>query len=301
MLSQHIAAGALVCLILHGCGGGTASTSVASTQLLAVGDLAHCTGLPSDSVAFKTSALARTLLQKSLPGTAVLTLGDNVYASGTAAEFASCYADTWGRVKSATWPTPGNHDYYTANASGYFDYFGAAAGLDRKGYYSKTSSGWLIVSLNSNVDASVGSEQYKWLQSVLAGSKQNCVMAAWHHPVFTSALRGNNPEMKAIFELLANNKADLVLQGHEHQYERFAALRPDGSLDATSGVTSIVVGTGGAPINTFSTTPHTGSLVRLGIHGVMQLTLNENGASWALIDLDEKTQDSGALTCKAKS
>jgi acid phosphatase type 7 len=271
--------------MLFGCGGATTTTTISSTQLLA----------------YKTSDLARAMLQKSAPGTPVLTLGDNVYASGTAAEFSSCYAPTWGRMKNVTWPTPGNHDYLTPNATGYYDYFGASAGPNRKGYYSKSVSGWLVVSLNSSIDASAGSEQYQWLQTELSSSKQNCVLAAWHHPVFTSAMRGNNPQMKAIFELLALNKADLVLQGHEHQYERFAAMRPDGSIDAANGITSLVVGTGGAPINAFSANPHVGSLVRLGVYGVLQLSLNEKSASWALIDLEEKTLDRGSVNCKAKS
>jgi acid phosphatase type 7 len=288
--------------LLTSCGGGSSSSSsVEPTTLIAVGDIAQCTtGVAvADTVASKTAALTASILAEKKSSAGVLTLGDNVYYAGTPAEFSDCYEPTWGKLKSVTWPTPGNHDYGIAGASGYFDYFGSLAGTDRKGFYSKSLSGWLILSLNSNVDAQTGSEQYNWVESEIIKSANGCILAVWHHPMFTTAVRGDNGKMRDIFNLLVAKNADLVLQGHEHQFERFHPMLGSGAMDA-SGLMSMVIGTGGASLYDFSPNVHPGSAARVRDFGVLQLDLSLGKASFKFVNLERKPLDQGEVICKAK-
>ena len=229
-----------------------------------------------------------------------MTLGDNVYEIGSPAEFADCYEPTWGRLKSRTWATPGNHDYGATDARGYFDYFGAAAGDERTGYYFRIHDGWAVFSLNSNVDASENSKQYQWLKQSLDRLGSLCIMAVWHHPVFTSAPRRDQPMMRPIFELLVQRRADLVLQGHEHHFERFAPMLAGGELDRENGVLSMVVGTGGAPLSGYRSTSRAGSERQIKEFGLLSLVLEPARARWQFVDLNRQVLDSGELTCKRR-
>ena len=161
-----------------------------------------------------------------MPGT-IATLGDNAYRSGSAQEYADCYDPTWGTEKARTRPAAGNHDYGTPDARGYFDYFGAAAGDRGEGYYSYDLGAWHVVVINSNCDAIGGCEadsaQGRWLRTDLASHQATCTLAYWHHPLFSSGIEhGGNPEMRPIWQLLYDAGADVVLSGHEHNYERFS-------------------------------------------------------------------------------
>jgi acid phosphatase type 7 len=296
-------------LSLVSCGGGssnslsnpTASALPTSTTVFAVGDIAQCSGLPAaQSAAAKTATLMQALVDQTKSVMSIITLGDNVYDTGLASEFQTCYEPTWGRFKSLTWATPGNHDYGVTDALDYFGYFGQSAGGDNTGYYSKTMNGWLIVSLNSNIDTSVASAQYKWLSDKLNTNQQACVMAVWHHPIFSSSTRGGTTKMRELFDLLASKNADLVLQGHEHQFERFKPALGDGTVDLKSGITSMVVGTGGASLYDFVTTPHSASEVRIKEFGVLQLDLTTTSSFWKFVNINQKVLDSGTLVCKPK-
>jgi acid phosphatase type 7 len=295
-------------LICAGCGQGSdqqvnqplsPSPSPPKT-LIAVGDIAMCGATPAaESAAARTAGLMKSIMATLAETPPLLTLGDNVYNVGSAAEFQSCYEPTWGPFKSHTWATPGNHDYGTANGQDYYDYFGTAAGPDRRGFYSQTLNGWTIVSLNSNIDTGLGSTQYRWLQQVLAASTESCVLAAWHYPLFSSSARGNNPTMAEIFALLTTYRTDLVLQGHEHHFEQFAPMLFDGQLSDT-GITTLVVGTGGAPLYPFATNPRVGSLTRIAQFGVLRLDLQPGSATWQFIGLDHKPLATGQIACKPK-
>ena len=270
-------------------------------NLIAVGDIAYCTNAaPRDTAAYRTAELTASLLTSDSEAK-VLTLGDNVYEIGLPREFADCYEPTWGKLKSRTWPTPGNHDYGVSNAHGYFDYFGHAAGSDRSGFYQQRMNGWAVISLNSNVDASVASAQYRWLERVLQQSADLCVLAAWHHPVFTSAPRRDQPMMKAIFELLVRHKADLILQGHEHHFERFAPMLADGVIDRERGVRTMVVGTGGAPLSGYRSTARDGSEKQIRAFGVLNMALTPGKAQWQFVSVDRQVLDSGVLNCRRRS
>jgi acid phosphatase type 7 len=308
-----------IAIILWACGSGGASSVAVSPpvveqnpapdpkpdpapapwEIIAAGDIAQCgTLLPADAVVEKTAKLVERQLSQVGSNTNVLTLGDNVYNVGLLTEYKNCYEPTWGRFLSKTFATPGNHDYGTANAVGYYDYFGASAGPDRNGYYRIDRNGWTIFALNSQTDASNTSAQMQWLKSQLT-TAQPCVAAAWHYPVFTSAVRKDNTTMVAVWDVLDKAKADIVLQGHEHHYEKFAPMTATGTVMDTDGIRSFVVGTGGASLNVFAGN-RTGSQAQIGAHGVMRLSLSAGIAKWRFIDITDTVRDQGEIACRAK-
>lgn len=262
--------------------------------ILAAGDIAYCPSSPAQSDAAKTAAVLR-----SVPGVPVLTLGDNAYFSGTTAEFNGCFDPTWGTEKARLRPSPGNHDYVTANASDYFSYFGAQAGLAQRGYYSFDVGDWHIVSLNSNVDATTASAQNQWLRDDLSKTARTCMLAYWHHPVFTSSPRGDNPTMQQIWRTLDEFRATVILNGHEHNYERFARQTADGVADPVYGIRQFIVGTGGLGMTPMPVV-HTNSEVREALSfGVLKLTLASNRYDWEFLPaVPGVIVDSGSATCR---
>jgi acid phosphatase type 7 len=249
------------------------------------GDIGICGG--------NSEATARQL--DGIGGT-VFTLGDNAYSSGTRADFQNCYDPTWGRHKSRTRPSPGNHDYATASAAPYYEYFGPNAGPPGIGYYSFDLGAWHIISLNSNVGTDGGSPQAMWLRGDLAANaNMRCTLAYWHHPLFSSGPNGNSEYMRDIYRILYNASADLVLVGHDHTYERFAPQDADGRPDPARGIRQFVVGTGGVPLYEF-TSLKPNSEVRLRSHGVMKLTLSSDRYQWEFLALSG-AGDSGTQGC----
>ena len=261
--------------------------------VLAAGDIASCTSSGDEETAG---------LLDARPTAVVVTLGDNVYDAGTVREFAGCYEPSWGRSRSRTRPSPGNHDYGTAGAAGYFGYFGAAAGDPATGYYSYDVGPWHLVSLNSNCSAvpcRPGSAQERWLRADLAASESRCTLAYWHHPRFSSGrVHGSSDSVAPLWQALYDADADVVLAGHEHQYERFAPLDPDGNPDPARGIRSFVVGTGGRSRYPFGP-PIAGSEVRdRSTFGVLALTLRADGYDWAFVPSGDGTfTDEGSGRC----
>ena len=255
--------------------------------LIGAGDIADC-GSNNDE------ATARLLDQMS--GT-VFMAGDNAYDKGSAKEYRDCYDPTWGRHKARTRPSPGNHEYDTSNASGYFGYFGAVAG---PWYYSYDVGGWHVMSLDSNVSASPGSPQYEWLRSDLDSSRTACSAAYWHHPVFSSGDHGNNPLMQAIWRLLYDHGVDVIINGHDHDYERFAPQDPDARPDPIGGIREFIVGTGGASQRSFKTVRANSEVRNTGTYGVLELTLRTNGYDWEFVPVAGASfRDAGTGTCSA--
>jgi acid phosphatase type 7 len=207
--------------------------------IIAAGDIADCS---SDG----DEATARLVI--GIEGT-VLTLGDNAYEDGTAQDFSECYEPSWGQFKERTRPAPGNHDYETEGASAYFDYFGDAAGQPGKGYYSYDLGQWHIVALNSNceeVGCGASSPQVRWLEADLAKQARPCTLAYFHYPLYSSGeYRPGIHEVKPLWEALHAADADVVLNGHDHNYQRFAPQDPNGKADPERGLREFVVGTGG--------------------------------------------------------
>ena len=300
---------ALIGAAVVACGGGgnngaptqLQANAKTSWEVMTAGDIAQCNLRPSgDTNANKTAQLIERQLAGAGSNANVLTLGDNAYFLGLIIGYTECYEKTWGRFIDKTFVIPGNHDYENNGESNYFKYFGAKANPDGKGtgYYRIDQSGWTLFALNSNIDASAASAQAQWLKQELA-SAQPCVAAAWHHARFSSAPDGDNTGMIAIWDILDKAKADVVLQSHEHQYERFGPMTSDGSLSTTGGLRSFVVGTGGADIYAHARV-RAGSEKQAVAFGVMRLSLSAGNAKFRFIDVDNAVLDEGSFDCRQK-
>ncbi|HEV8358136.1 MAG TPA: PKD domain-containing protein [Gemmatimonadales bacterium] len=268
----------------------TVSQPTTGMVLVGAGDIASC-GSSGDE--------ATANLLDNIPGT-VFTAGDNVYNDGTPSDYTNCYQPTWGRHKARTRPTPGAHDYRTSGASGYFNYFGTLAGTPGKGYYSYDLGAWHVVALNSVIDISATSAQLTWLRNDLAASGAQCTVAYFYHPRFSSGTtHGGTTLVQAAWQVLYDAGVELVVNGHEHQYERFAPQTPTGASDPARGIREFVAGTGGAESGYPFGPPKPNSEVRNNdTFGVLQLTLTPGGYSWKFVPVAGKTfTDSGAGTC----
>ena len=265
-----------------------------SEVLVGAGDIAVCGSTNDD---------ATSNLLVGLSGT-VFTLGDNAYPDGSSSDYTNCYNGSWGRVKSRTMPTPGNHEYRTSGAAGYFGYFGNAAGDPTKGYYSYELGDWHIIVLNSNtacgtISCAAGSAQEQWLRADLAANTKACTLAYWHHPRFNSgAEHGNLTAVGPFWNALYEFGAEVVLNGHEHVYERFAPQTPNAVADPARGIRQFTVGTGGAQLYPFSSTIQPNSERRSAASfGVLKLTLKAGGYDWQFIPATGSFTDSGSGTC----
>ena len=233
---------------------------------------------------------------------AVLTLGDNQYESNTYTNYLKSFDPTWGRVKALIHPAIGNHEYLTSKAAGYFQYFGAAAGSATTGYYSYDIGAWHLIALNSNCSqvggCGAGSPQEKWLRADLAAHPTACTLAYWHHPRFSSGEHGSNASTQPLFQALYDAGAEIVLGGHDHDYERFAPQTPTGKADPARGIRQFVVGTGGKNHYGFKT-PIANSEVRSDTtYGVLKLTLHPAGYDWQFAPQAGGTfSDAGSAAC----
>jgi hypothetical protein len=263
--------------------------------LLAAGDIASCDSNGDEATA---------ALLADRPGATVATLGDHVYGGATIADFNSCYDPSWGAARTRTHPTAGNHEYDDPGAAGYWAYFGAAAAERGKGWYGYELGAWHVVVLNSNCRAAggcfKGSEQEAWLAADLAAHPARCTLAYWHHPLFTSdSQTGTAANTRPLWDDLYGAGAELVLNGHAHEYERFAPQRPDGAPDQSTGIREFVVGTGGRSFGAFGTSPAANSEKRdNSTFGVLSLKLGDGAYSWQFIPVaGGGFGDSGAQSC----
>lgn len=233
---------------------------------------------------------------------AVLPLGDTQYNRGAFSAYQKSYAPTWGRLKKISHPAPGNHEYETEGAAGYYQYFGSAAGDRQKGYYSIDLGKWHLIALNSNCEAvggcEAGSPQEKWLKADLATHPKACTLAYWHHPRYSSGSHGSDERFDDFWQDLYQAGVELVLTGHDHDYERFAPQAPGGKLDAQKGVREFVVGTGGASHYAFKSTQPNSEVRNTGTFGVLQLALLPKGYQWKFVPVEGKSfTDSGSENC----
>jgi acid phosphatase type 7 len=269
----------------------------------AAGDIAYCAGPDASwSGAAHTAALLAARLARE-PAAEVLLLGDNVYPRGALADYQRCYDPTWGRFKARTRPAPGNREYATPGAAGYFQYFGQAAG---PGYYRFRMKSWQLYSLDSNLQGAAWAAQLAWLKAELERHPSACTLAYWHHPLYSSGGHGSNPAMRELWEVLQQAGAEIVLSGHDHHYERFAPQDGAGRLDPARGMRQFVAGTGGA----FGTPlrwplPHSESRDS-NTMGVLRLELDEGRYRWEFLqaarhdgsqDLPGATPDRGSGEC----
>ena len=258
--------------------------------LVGAGDIASC-ALDTDE---KTAKLL-----DNIPGT-VFTMGDNTYPGGSAADYQACYGPTWGRHAKRTRPSPGNHDYVARGAAPYFAYFGANAGPAGRGYYSYDLGAWHLISLDSDIAAYAGSPQESWLRDDLSKTTAQCILAYWHHPMYSSGLQPDRPrDVPVLYQTLYNFGASVVVNGHVHYYERFAPLDPSGHVDTAHGIREFIVGTGGAGLNTrFLLKQSSSEVLNNTTWGVIKFTLHATSYDWEFIPVQGGTfRDAGTGQC----
>lgn len=232
---------------------------------------------------------------------AVLALGDLQYSTGRLAAFEKSYDKSWGRFKALTHPAIGNHDYKQSRGAGYYSYFGAAAGNRNKGYYSYDLGNWHLIALNSNCDEVGGcdkhSPQIQWLVKDLKNHPSKCTLAYWHHPRFSSGQHGSNGAYQDFWDALYKANADVVLVGHDHDYERFAPQTPEGDADTTLGIQEFVVGTGGESHYQVGEPRANSEKIIPDTFGALFLTLHDNSYDWQFDSAAGDTLDSGRADC----
>ncbi len=281
-----IAAAAIAC----SCGGGPTQPGPpgggTSNTLTGAGDIAEC-GVPG-------SVQTANLLDHI--GGALFAAGDNAYPSGSEANYRQCYDPTWGRHKARTHPVPGNHEYETPGASSYYAYFGPSAGPPGQGYYSYAVGSWRIIALNSEIDVRATSAQVTWLRSELSTSNARCTAVIFHRPRFSSGEHGDNPDMGDVWQVLYDNNADVVISGHDHNYERLAPMDSSGRADSSRGIRQFVVGTGGATLRAPTRMRPNSEITGIS-WGVISLTLSDDGYSWNFVAASDGFSDSGSDRC----
>jgi hypothetical protein len=257
--------------------------------LVGAGDIAGC----------ESSGDERTAgLLDNIPG-AVFTVGDNAYLSDDVENpFPSCYEPSWGRHRGRTHPVPGNHEYEDGEIDAYFDYFGKAAGERGKGYYSYAVGRWHVVALNSMLDASPDSRQGKWLADDLARNRTRCTLAYFHHPRFSSGPHELKQSAVDLWTALSAAGVDVVVNGHDHIYERFGPMTADGERDNDKGMREFVVGTGGMSHYDIEHVAEHSEVRSDDTYGVLLLTLHSDSYDWRFVPVRERSfTDSGTGSC----
>jgi acid phosphatase type 7 len=289
----------LVCalaLVGAACGNHDSGTSPtpeppAPETLVGAGDIAGAPGFGNQS---DTEATAK--LVEGISGI-VFTAGDNINSIDAGVTYQTGYASTWGRFLARTFPSPGNHDYDARSGANYYTYFGSRAGPSGLGYYSYTAGAWHVIALNSEVAAGPGSAQYFWLLNDLDTNRVACTLAYWHRPAFTSGPNAPNQAALDLWKIMATSGVDVVINGHNHQYERFAPMNANGNLDNAAGVREFVVGTGGALQYPFGAIMPN-SEVRGNGFGVIKLTLAQNSYAWEFVPAPGSSiHDTGTGSC----
>jgi hypothetical protein len=258
--------------------------------LVGAGDIANC------EVGDGHMATAQVL--DNIPGT-VFTMGDHAYPNGSSGSYEKCYNLSWGRHKARTRPSIGNHDTRTRDGRPYYDYFGEAAGPRGVGYYSYKLGAWHIIALNSSISMSSKSKQLKWLRQNLAENPSTCTLAYWHIPMFSSGGHGNHEKLLLqTWQILYEAGVDVVVGGHDHNYERFAPQDPEGNPDPQRGIRQFVVGTGGAGVYAFKDLAENSEVRQNKSYGVIKFTLRPGNYDWEFVTArGEPFEDQGTGQC----
>ena len=300
MSARGLIAGALLVAAAGGLGAVSAATFAENTSsapphptaihlrtkdpiLVGAGDIAFIPDGPRGEDE-RTAELIDAIVRQNRGHVTVFAAGDDAYDVGSSSEFANEYAPTWGRFKAITRPAPGNHEYVTPGAAGYFDYFHV------RPYYAYDVGAWRIYSLNSEIDHERGSPQERWLRRDLTRDPRKCVLAYWHRPRYSSGLHGSDSSLQPLWQALADHHADVVVTGHDHDYERFAPKQE---------IREFVVGTGGRSLYPFRLTTESGSQVRADAYGVIAFTLHRRSYDFQFIPAaGESFRDRGTFACR---
>jgi Calcineurin-like phosphoesterase len=261
----------------------TNAAAVTTARLVGAGDI----GSNGDA------DIATGNLIDARPNARVFTAGDNAYHDGTLAEFQQRYHPAWGSFMNRTSPTPGNHDWHTAGAQGYKSYFGNVAGLrtvNPTTWYAYNLGAWRIYALDSESSMAARSAQYTFVQEDLNRNRRACMAAIWHHPIASSGQHGNEANARAMFALMdqAVNDVDLVINGHDHNYERFAKINSNGQPDP-AGIREIVVGTGGTKLRGQGFVQPGSEKRNFNTHGIVDINLSSTGYSGRFVPVAGKT------------
>ncbi|HEY7568405.1 MAG TPA: metallophosphoesterase [Gemmatimonadaceae bacterium] len=274
--------------------------------LIAVGDIADCEARGDELTAIIVDSLLRADSAANVKD-AVAGLGDQAYPSGSWRDFVDCWGPSWGDttklIMKRIHPVPGNHEHESDFSAPYYRYFGDRAGSPRKGYYSYDLGEWHLIALNSEIarnpaySAAERKAQEDWLREDLKTKSKTCTLAYWHHPRFASSYHGNDATVVNLFTILYDAGADVILNGHEHVYERFDPQTSAGVKDTVKGIAEFVVGTGGGTLRGFNP-PAPNSVARIEGHfGILKMTLGKEGYQWAFIDTNRRIWDPGSGKC----
>ena len=275
--------------------------------MVGAGDIAVCGTSGDEATGHIVDSVLRAANAAKV-NSVVVTLGDNAYPSGPSGvenDFPRCFSPSWGdaRIMNVIHPSPGNHDYDTGTGEPYFTYFGARAGPPGKGYYSYDVGDWHVISLNSELyfehaGPAEARQQEDWLRKDLNDHRALCTVAYFHRPFFSSGNYGSSRRMQPLWKILYEGGADLVLNGHEHDYERFLPQTPAGTLDSAKGIVQIVAGTGGGTLRQMQSPFARNSVSQIHGHfGVLKLTLGADEYRHAFLDTDGRVWDAGSGKC----
>jgi len=308
-------AAVVIALSVHGGNDRAVAAAANDPVIAAAGDIA-CDGTSGasqsagdkDDYSVNGCQQARTAAElRAKNYTAILPLGDEQYPDGSPTQFASSYAKTWGASQAPVHPVPGNHEYHTTGAAGYFSFFQSAAGDPAKGYYSWDLPGWHFIAINANCSAvggcNTGSPEDQWLKADLASHHAACTLAYWHQPRFSSAHHHSDATYQPFWDDLYAAKADVVLNGHDHDYERFASQTPTGAPDPTGGIREFVVGTGGKSHYEFTAIEPNSEVRNNTTFGIIELTLHPHGYDWHFLPAPGTGTftDRGSASCHGRA
>ena len=277
-----------------------------ASVLIGAGDIATCGTKGDEQTAHVIDSVLRADSAAKVHDE-VFTLGDNAYPTGSASDYAICFTQSWGDstklIMKNIRPTPGNHEHLTNGAAPYYEYFGNRAGSPKKGYYSYDIGEWHVIVLNSEilVNSAFTADDHKaqtdWLTEDLKSHKQKCTLAYWHHPRFSSGWHGSDPRIGEFWEILSPAGVDLILNGHDHEYERFLPQGPNAVVDSVNGIPQFVVGTGGGDLRGFKKTVPNSAMRIQGHFGVLKVTLGATQWRSAFLDVNGKVWDPSGGTC----
>ena len=278
-----------------------------ASVLIGAGDIARCNAYGDEATATLVDSVLRADSAAKVHDE-VFTLGDNAYPGGTTSDFDLCFAPSWGDstklIMKNIRPSPGNHEHLSTGAAPYYKFFGSHAGASSKGYYSYNVGAWHAIALNSEIVVNSSftpadrQAQLDWLAADLKANTQKCTVAYWHNPRFSSGWHGSDPRLGSFWQLLYAANVDVILNGHDHDYERFLAQTPTGVADSVLGIPEIIVGTGGGDLRGYRNSLEPNSQIRIqGHYGVLKVTLG--AAEWrsAFIDVDGRVWDQTGGVC----
>ncbi|MBJ7354667.1 MAG: metallophosphoesterase [Thermoleophilaceae bacterium] len=275
-----------------------AAKATARPVIAALGDIACRSDAPVTATTCQHQAVADAITR--IKPESVWLLGDIQYQTGELVQFQNSFGKSFAALKNRWRPTPGNHEYFTPGAGGYFDFFGRAAGPARRGYYSFNIGSWHVVSLNANcsvVDCTSSSAQARWLRDDLKKNPSRCTAGIWHQPLFSSGeMHGNDPLVRPLWKILQSKKADLVLNGHDHDFETFVRQDANGKRDP-NGMIEMVVGAGGKSFYDFAGAKPNSRVRITNAFGFLKLRLNRRSFDWSYVSKDSEVLARGSARC----